>query len=71
VPSDAIEPPSISVTIEQVVAAASEIYKPEGVAIWLDAPNRALHNATPRQYVDAGDGDQVLAVIERLTTGAY
>lgn len=61
------EPP----TIEQVAAAAAEVYKPEGVAIWLDAPNRALHNATPRQYVEAGDGDQVIALIERLAGGAF
>lgn len=65
------EPPFNSVTIEQVIAAVGEVYKPEGVAIWLDAPNRSLHNATPRQYVEAGDGAQVLALIERLTGGAF
>lgn len=67
----ALPPVTATVTIEQVAAAASEVYKPEGVTIWLDAPNRALYGATPRQYVAAGDGEQVLALIERLAGGAF
>jgi hypothetical protein len=70
-PERPVEPPFDCVTIEQVAEAVSEVYKPEGVTIWLDAPNKWLHNATPRQYVEAGDGDKVLALIEMLTTGSF
>jgi hypothetical protein len=59
------------VTIDDVTAAAGEVYYPEGVAIWLDAPNRLLRNTTPRQLVDEGRGDQVLALIEALADGAF
>ena len=54
-----------------VRAAAAEVFKPEGVAIWYDAPNLSLHNATPRQYVEAGDADKVLDVLDRLIGGAF
>lgn len=59
-----------TVTLDQVIAAAGEIWYPEGVELWIDAPNRALHNATPRQYVEAGDGDKVLNLIAALADGA-
>lgn len=59
------------VTIEEVIIAAAWVHNAEGVDIWLDSPNRSLHNATPRQAVAAGAGDQVLALIERLSGGAF
>lgn len=58
------------VTEAQVKGAATEIFRPEGVDIWYDAPNTRLHNATPAQYVRAGDGDKVLDLIEQLASGA-
>ena len=54
-----------------VRALAAEVWKHEGVDLWYDAPNPGLHNATPRQYVDAGDADQVLAMLDRLVNGAF
>lgn len=54
-----------------VRAAASEVWTSEGVDIWYDAPNLSLHYATPRQYVEAGDADKVLAVLDRLIGGAF
>lgn len=56
---------------DQVLTAAAEVWKPEGVGIWYDAPNPSLHNATPRQYVEAGDGGKVLALLNRLIGGAF
>ena len=35
------------VTEAQVRSAASAVWRPEGVDLWFDAPNRLLHNATP------------------------
>ena len=61
----------MTVTIDEVISAAGEVYTSEGVALWLDAPNRMLHDATPRQCVEAGDGDTVLALIAALAGGTF
>jgi hypothetical protein len=62
---------SDKVTMEQVVEAASEVFKPEGVTIWIDAPNPRLNNATPRQFVDAGDGQRVLDLLTGYAEGSF
>ena len=54
-----------------VRAAAAEVYKPEGVDIWMNAPNPSMHNATPMQMIEAGDTERVLQVLEQLTTGSF
>lgn len=53
----------------QVRAAAAEIFKPEGVDIWLAIPNRWMNNATPMQFIRAGDTDRVLAILAGLADG--
>jgi hypothetical protein len=55
----------------RVRAAAAEVYRPEGVDIWYDAPNRLLNNASPRQFVEAGDADRVLEVLDQLASGSF
>lgn len=60
---------TIARSLRAVEAAAAEVYHPEGVRIWLDAPNPSLHNATPRQYVEAGDGAKVIALLGGLADG--
>jgi hypothetical protein len=50
---------------------AAEVYTPEGVELWMHAPNRTLNNATPLQFIEAGDTERVLQVLEQLITGAY
>ena len=59
------------VTERQVRDALSEIYHPEGAVLWYDSPNPHLNAATPRQFVDAGDGWRVLQIIDALATGAH
>jgi hypothetical protein len=49
----------------------SEVYTAEGVEIWMNAPNRSLNNATPLQFIAAGDTDRVLQVLEQLITGGF
>ena len=46
-------------------------YSMEEAEFWLEAPHPQLHNATPMQYIEAGDGDKVLAILDRLDSGAY
>lgn len=59
------------VTASEVRLAALEVWKSEGVDLWYYAPNPKLHNATPDQYVRAGDGDKVLGLISALAEGVF
>lgn len=51
--------------------AALVIWDHRGVDIWMDAPNRSLNNATPMQFIRAGDTDRVLQVLDQLASGAF
>lgn len=53
----------------RVRAAAAEVFKPEGVDIWMGAPNPWLNGATPMQFIAAGDTERVLGVITGLADG--
>jgi hypothetical protein len=48
-----------------------EVYTPEGVEVWLAGHNRSLGGERAIDLIDRGEGERVLAVIERLTTGAF
>jgi hypothetical protein len=55
----------------QVRAAATAVYRPEGVDIWMNAANPSLNGATPMQSIAAGNGERVLQVIDQLASGAF
>lgn len=38
---------------------------------WLNTPHPWLNNATPMQFLEAGDADRVLDVLDALLTGAF
>lgn len=48
----------------------AEVYKPEGVDIWLHARNRSLEGERPIDLLGRGDFEPVLAAVERLKAGA-
>ena len=52
-------------------AALAEVYRPEGVEIWMTAPHRSFGGLSAEQMVERGRASEVLAEIERLTTGAF
>jgi hypothetical protein len=52
-----------------VRAAAAQVYRPEGVGIWMRSPNPSLNNATPLQFIAAGDTQRVLDLIMALAEG--
>lgn len=52
--------------LAQVRAGLAEVYKPEGVEIWLQARNRLLGG---RRAIDC-PAEDVLRVIEQLQSGA-
>lgn len=54
-----------------LVHGLSEVYKPEGVLIWLRARNRNLQSFTALELIAAGREDEVRAEIERLVGGAW
>lgn len=56
--------------IRYVVDQLKEVYKPEGINIWLHGRNRALNGERPLDLLRAGDFPAVLAAIERLKSGA-
>lgn len=56
---------------EEIIHRCSEVYRPEGVMIWLFARNQTLGGRSPIQCVEAGDTDRVLAVLDMLISGAY
>ena len=48
----------------------SDLYTRYGVEFWLHSPNRLLDGEMPINLVNRGEGERVLAVIERLESGA-
>lgn len=54
-----------------VRAAAAEIYKPEGVEIWMNAMQARFDGRTPLEAIADGDTDRVLQVLDQLASGAF
>jgi hypothetical protein len=69
--------PSFDLDVESIdapddlVAGLSEVYKPEGVLIWLRGRNRNLELFTPLELIAVGREAEVRAEIERLVGGSW
>jgi uncharacterized protein (DUF2384 family) len=57
--------------VDFVRQAALEVYRPEGVEIWLRAPNPMLDGRTPLDALAAGQTASVLAVLEGMAAGVF
>lgn len=53
-----------------IVERLRDIYRPEGVDIWIHGRNRDLGGERPIDLLQSGDFATVLNAIERLETGA-
>lgn len=53
-----------------IVRLLSEVYRPEGVEIWLHARNPHLEGDRPLDLLSAGDFPQVVHAVEALRAGA-
>jgi uncharacterized protein (DUF2384 family) len=53
-----------------VVNQLRDVYRPEGVEIWLHSRNRDLGGRRPIDLLRAGEFSSVLEAVERLTHGA-
>ncbi|MEM9513690.1 MAG: hypothetical protein AAGA42_02445 [Actinomycetota bacterium] len=62
---------SFEPTRDDVVELLGQVYKPEGVEIWLASPNRLLDGRVPTVLLEEGDYDAVYDVVEQLVTGGY
>ncbi len=56
------------VLLGAVIGSLLDTYKPEGVGIWLNSPNRNL-DGRPLDLIAAGEGDRVLVEADRLAGG--
>lgn len=55
--------------LQYVIEELSDVYKPEGIDIWLHAPQRALEGRRPIDMLKAGDFEIVLQLVQRLAGG--
>jgi len=53
-----------------VIDRLRDVYKPEGIDIWLHGRNRDLNGERPIDLLEQGEFATVLNAIERLETGA-
>lgn len=57
--------------VRMVLAGLAEVYKPEGVLIWMNGANKLLGGEVPWDLIARGETDRVYAVIDMLITGAF
>lgn len=55
----------------RVILDLQEFYTPAQVHPWLTRPNDMLNGERAIDLIKRGQGDEVLAAIERLASGAY
>lgn len=58
------------VDVHYLVQQLAEVYKSEGVDIWLHARNRSLDGDRPIDMLARGEFPPVLAAVDRLKSGA-
>jgi transcriptional regulator with XRE-family HTH domain len=58
------------VDIHYLAQELVDVYRPEGVEIWLHARNRSLGGDRPIDLLARGEFQAVLAAVERLKAGA-
>jgi hypothetical protein len=56
--------------IARAIAGLYDVYKPEGVGIWLKGAKRDLNGVSPLEVLAAGRVDEFEAAVERLRSGA-
>lgn len=61
--SDQLRGVAEAACFRQLIAALSEVYRPEGVLIWLGSPNRHLDGKSPRDLISNGSEDDWAALL--------
>jgi uncharacterized protein (DUF2384 family) len=55
--------------LQYVIEELSDVYRPEGVEIWLHSPQRALQGRRPLDVLKTGEFQTVLQLVQRLAGG--
>jgi hypothetical protein len=55
--------------VHYLVRRLRDVYRPEGVEIWLHSRNREFGGERPLDLLAAGEYERVLAAVERLADG--
>jgi uncharacterized protein (DUF2384 family) len=55
--------------LSAIIGSLSDTYRPEGVGIWLNSPNRRLDDRRPLDLIRDGQAERVLAEADRLAGG--
>jgi transcriptional regulator with XRE-family HTH domain len=58
------------VDVHYIVRQLSEVYRPEGIEIWLHARNAGLRGERPLDMLVAGRFQEVVEAVDRLSVGA-
>jgi hypothetical protein len=58
-------------TVERIRRELAAVYTPEGVDVWMTAEHDQWNGWTVTEMLNHNRGDEVLAAIERLVTGAF
>lgn len=58
------------IDVYYIVQQLEEVYRPEGVEIWLHAKNRSFDGRRPIELLLEGNFEPVFDAVERLATGA-
>lgn len=58
------------VDVHYLVRQLADVYRAEGIQIWLHARNRELDGARPIELLIAGDFEPVVHAVSRLQSGA-
>jgi DNA-binding transcriptional regulator YiaG len=56
--------------VSQIVKALGEVYRDEGIQIWLRSRNRNLGGRRPIELLAAGALDEVLAEVDNIVRGS-
>lgn len=56
---------------EQVRLLAADVFTPEGVEIFMASGNTLLGGMSPLEMIEAGQGDEVLWLLDILASGAF
>ncbi len=59
------------VTAEQIREAFNRTFVDGSWGVWVSKPNEYLDGEAPQALIDAGRGDQVLALLDALAEGVF
>jgi len=55
--------------LSDIVRGLEQVYKPEGVAVWLDGRNRLLDGERPMDLLLRSEHERVAALVDALADG--